>query len=94
MSHKFNLNVQYFTPHLSKMHLRPRAKLTLKIYLQVERLPRRPLSLRFNDGQYFISLQRERQRDIYKKSFVTKWMTVKGQKRNIDREKDKIDKLT
>lgn len=30
----------------------------------------------------------------YKKQFVTKWMTIKGERRNIDREKDKIDKLT
>jgi len=65
-------------------------------YLQVERLPCRPLSLSFNDSQYFISLRREidREKESDMKQFVTKWMTIKRDKKNIDRKKAKIDKLT
>lgn len=73
----------------------PFSETDIEWYLQVERLPCRPLSLSFNDSQYFISLRSERdrergrgrERERYMKQFVTKWMTIKGKKKKTLTEK-------
>lgn len=54
-------------------------------YSQVKRLPRRPLSLGFNDGQHFITLQRHTHKHTqsYEGWFAAKLITIKRQKETL-----------